>query len=246
MQTRNGYLIEVQEGVGRSYLPSAYRLAMDNPGRIVVIPMVRRKMTFVYSPKTDSFDTQILSEDVDPPEINGEKPLVAKRSSAMTPVFKQYQQWLITGLITAGIGGLSLIASIAFYALDPAVKPPPEWRTTNVAQLPVMQWPKLAAGTSDSYVVRFEYADGQWRVVRQTTFAEVEVTEQASEVSDQVVGGVVTGPVDPDVPSAAPGATNSYPQPGTPPGANLPGANLPTGPSPASPGNPPLPQGLTQ
>jgi len=231
LETRNGYLIEVQEGVGRSYLNSIYRLALDNPGRIVVVPMVRRKLTVIYSPKTDSFDTQILSEDVDPPEVNGEKPLLAKRGSAMTPVFKQYHQWLVSGVVTAGIGALSLISSLAFYAFDPGVKPPPEWRTTNIAQLPVMQWSQLSGGASDSYVVRFEYTDGQWRVVRQTTFAQVDVSEQGELDSAPVIGGNVTGPATPDV-------TGSYPQPGVPAGAT------PASPAPAPAPAPAPPAGL--
>jgi len=156
---------------------------------------------------------------------------LAKRGSAMTPVFKQYHQWLVSGVVTAGIGALSLISSLAFYAFDPGVKPPPEWRTTNIAQLPVMQWSQLSGGASDSYVVRFEYTDGQWRVVRQTTFAQVDVSEQGELDSAPVIGGNVTGPATPDV-------TGSYPQPGVPAGAT------PASPAPAPAPAPAPPAGL--
>lgn len=230
LKTRSGYLIEVQEGVGRSYLPSVHRLAMDNPGRVVVVPMVRRKLTVIYSPRTDSFDAQILGEDIDPPEINGEKPLMAKRGPAMTPVFKQYQQWFLTGMITAGIGAFALISSLAFYAFDPDAKVPPQWRTTNVGQLPVMQWNQLSGGSSDSYVVRLEYQDGQWRVVRQTTFAQVEVNAvDDSTGGQQITGGRIEGPSAPDA--------NGQP--------SVPGPQPAPQPQP-QPGQPELPAGMTQ
>tara|TARA_B100000929_G_scaffold169806_1_gene134512 strand:+ start:5217 stop:6458 length:1242 start_codon:yes stop_codon:yes gene_type:complete len=230
LKTRSGYLIEVQEGVGRSYLPSVYQLAMDNPGRVIVVPMVRRKMTVVYSPRTDSFDAQILGEDVEAPEVNGEKPLMAKRGPAMTPVFKQYQQWFLTGMITAGIGAVALLSSLAFYAFDPDAKVPPQWRTTNVGQLPVMQWNQLSGGSSDSYVVRLEYQDGQWRVVRQTTFAQVEVNAvDDSTGGQQITGGRIEGPGAPDA-NGQPSAPGPQPAPQPQP----------------QPGQPELPAGMTQ
>lgn len=234
LQTRKGFLIEVQEGVGRSYLNSVHKLAMDNPGRIVVVPMVRRKLTVIYSPRTDSFDTQILGEDVEPPMINGEAPLQALRGSAMTPVFKQYQQWFMTGVITAAIGGLALVSSLAFYAFDPGTQVPPEWRTTAVGQLPVMQWNSLQSDRPNQFVARLEYVDGKWQTVYQSVYADVQVNDVTGEESGVIVGGDVSGPETPDV--VAPGVT--------PPGVTPPAA-VPA-PAPAPQGPPPPPAGMTQ
>lgn len=234
LQTRKGYLIEVQEGVGRSYLASVHKLAMDNPGRIVVIPMVRRKMTVVYSPRTDSFDAQILGEDVDPPVINGEAPLEAQRGAAMTPVFKQHQQLFVSGIATAAIGGLALISSLAFYAFDPGTQVPPEWRTTAMGQLPVMQWGSLQSDRPNQFVARLEYSDDDgWRTVYQSVYSDVQVNEGADGESSAIVGGDVSGPMAPDV--MAPGANPV-------PGASAP----PPAPAPAPGGTPPPPAGMTQ
>lgn len=229
LQTRKGFLIEVQEGVGRSYLPSVHKLAMDNPGRIVVVPMVRRKLTVIYSPRTDSFDTQILGEDIEPPVINGEPPLDALRGGAMTPVFKQYQQWFMTGVITAAIGGIALISSLAFYAFDPGTQVPPDWKTTSVAQLPVMQWSSLQSDRPNQFVARLEYSDSDgWRTVYQSNYADVQVNAVAPGDDGAIVGGEVQGPATPD--ALAPGAAPTSSAP------------LPT-PSPA--GSPPPPAGMT-
>lgn len=231
LETRRGFLIEVQEGVGRSYLPSVQKLATENPGRPVVVPMMRRLLTVVYSPRTDSFDAQILGEEMEAPEIDGMKPLRATRGPAMTPVFKQHQQWLVTGVATAGIGFVSLLASIAFLALDPATSVPPEWRTTTVEQLPILQWGSLVSPSNDSYVVRLEYQDGKWRTVRQSTFATVEENfVPESSAPEQIVGGVVAGPASPEAPPS--GATG------------VPGGPV-AGPSAPSP-SPPVPAGLNQ
>ena len=234
LQTRKGFLIEVQEGVGRSYLNSVHKLAMDNPGRIVVVPMVRRKLTVIYSPRTDSFDTQILGEDVEPPMINGEAPLEALRGAAMTPVFKQYQQWFMTGVITAAIGGVALISSLAFYAFDPGTQVPPEWRTTAVGQLPVMQWNSLQSDRPNQFVARLEYVDGKWQTVYQSVYADVQVNDVTGEESSVIVGGEVSGPATPD--AMAPGMA--------PPGVTPPGA-APV-PAPVPQGPPPPPAGMTQ
>lgn len=229
LQTRKGFLIEVQEGVGRSYLQSVHKLAMDNPGRIVVVPMVRRKLTVIYSPRTDSFDTQILGEDIEPPVINGEPPLDALRGGAMTPVFKQYQQWFMTGVITAAIGGIALISSLAFYAFDPGTQVPPDWKTTSVAQLPVMQWSSLQSDRPNQFVARLEYSDSDgWRTVYQSNYADVQVNAVAPGDDGAIVGGEVQGPATPD--ALAPGAAPTSSAP------------LPT-PSPA--GSPPPPAGMT-
>lgn len=243
LETRKGYLIEVQEGVGRSYLPSVHKLAMDNPGRIVVVPMVRRKLTVVYSPRTDSFEAQVLGEEVDPPVINGEEPLMAVRGPAMTPIFKQYHQWFFTGLVTAGIGGLALLSSLAFYAFDPGTQVPPEWRTTPVEQLPVMQWRTLASGTADSFVARLEYQDGRWQAVRQSNYATLDVNDVSGAEASAIVGGEVSGP-------AAPDMMNQGMEPAGPGQQMVPGAQ--PAPSPVAPGamppgsNPPPPAGMTQ
>lgn len=227
----SGYLIEVQEGVGRTYLPSAMKLAQDNPNRIVVIPMFRRKMTFFYSPKTGEYDAQILGEGVEPPVINNQAPLIAQRGAAMTPVMKQHMQWLITGSITAGIGAVALLSSLAFYAFDPETRVPPEWRTTNVTQLPVMQWPRLQSDDSGSYVVRLEFADNAWRVVRQDVSARVDTVE-VPDTGTEIEGaaGPIEAPADdpnsapvappavpPQVPNSAPAAPPAAP-PALPPG----------------------------
>ncbi|WP_298843161.1 hypothetical protein [uncultured Salinicola sp.] len=229
LQTRKGFLIEVQEGVGRSYLPSVHKLAMDNPGRIVVVPMVRRKLTVIYSPRTDSFDTQILGEDIEPPVINGEPPLDALRGGAMTPVFKQYQQWFMTGVITAAIGGIALISSLAFYAFDPGTQVPPDWKTTSVTQLPVMQWSSLQSDRPNQFVARLEYSDSDgWRTVYQSNYADVQVNAVTPGDDGAIVGGEVQGPATPD--ALAPGAT---PLPSAP------------APLPAPAGSPPPPAGMT-
>ena len=229
LQTRKGFLIEVQEGVGRSYLPSVHKLAMDNPGRIVVVPMVRRKLTVIYSPRTDSFDTQILGEDIEPPVINGEPPLDALRGGAMTPVFKQYQQWFMTGVITAAIGGIALISSLAFYAFDPGTQVPPDWKTTSVTQLPVMQWSSLQSDRPNRFVARLEYSDSDgWRTVYQSNYADVQVNAVTPGDDGAIVGGEVQGPATPD--ALAPGAT---PLPSAP------------APLPAPAGSPPPPAGMT-
>ncbi len=217
-EIRGGWIIEVQEGVGRAYLPSIVDLAQKHPGRLIVVPMVRRKLTVHYSARNDSFEAQILGEGVEPKGVGDMEPMMAKRGPVMTPVMKQHQQWMITGMITAGIGALALLSSIAFYALDPAAKVPPEWRTTDITQLPVMQWPRLQAQSDDSYVVRLEFVDNQWRVVRQAVTAQVEVSDVGTDASGgPIVGGVVEGPAQPDVigqPAAPSGATPTTTVPG--------------------------------
>lgn len=230
---QSGYMIEVQEGVGRSYLPSVMKLAQDNPNRIVVIPMFRRNMTVFYSPKTGEFDAQILPEGADAPIFNGEEPLKAIRTSVMTPVMKQHMHWLLSGVITSFIGGLSLISALTFYVLDPETKIPPEWNTSDVAQLPVMQWPRLQSSPDNSYVVRLEYSDNNWRIVTQDVSAQVDIIPASESVDPNapVDGGDGSGlptdpnalpPIDPPAgPQGAggpvgPGANNVPPQVQTP------------------------------
>lgn len=206
---QDGWAIEVQEGVGKAYLPSVIELAQASPGRLVVVPMIRRKMTIYYSARLGEFEAQILPELQEPPVMPENPPVEAKRGPAMIAVMKQHKEWLVSGAVTAAIGGLALISSLAFYALDPKAKVPPEWRTTDVAQLPIMQWNRLQADSTDSYVVRLEFQDGQWRIVRQAVGASVDIARpDASDSTGQIVGGQVPNPAaGPDtgsIPGAAP------------------------------------------
>ena len=162
-------------------------------------------------------------------------PIQAVRGASMTPIMKQYREWLVTGGVTAAIGGLALLSSLVFYAFDPGARVPPEWRTTDVAQLPVMQWGRLQADATDSYVTRLEFQDGQWRVVRQAVGASVDVATPESTASGAgIVGGTV-----PDAPAGGavvPGA----------PGAAAPqgAAPAPTAPFAGGPATIPPPAGV--
>ena len=231
----DGYAVEVQEGVGKAYLPSVIELAQASPGRLVIVPMIRRKMTVYYSGRTAEFDAQVLPELQEPPSMPENPAIQATRGPAMTPVMKQHREWLVAGAATAAIGGLALLSSIAFYAFDPKSKVPPEWRTTDVAQLPIMQWNRLQADSSDSYVVRLEFQDGQWRIVRQAVGASVDVARpDASDSAGQIVGGLPGGP------SGPPDIGGSGPSQGQPAGIGAPspvgGVNIPP-PGPAAAGN---------
>lgn len=223
---RDGFAIEVQEGVGRAYLPNVIDTAMKYPGRIVVVPMVRRKLTVFFSSRLSDFEAQVLPEGQDPPTMAENPPIVAERTSAMTPVMKQHTEWMYVGVLTALIGGVSLLASIAFFALDPAAKVPPEWRTTDIGQLPVMQWGRLQADATDSYVVRLEYQDNQWRIVRQAVGASVDVQEAPTDPSAApIVGGAIppTGPGQQIPPPQ--GGPASIPPPPSAPQSSTPTAN---------------------
>lgn len=217
---QGGFAVEVQEGVGKAYLPSVIDLASANPGRIVVVPMVRRKMMVVYSARMGEFEAQVLPEQQEPPAMPENPPIVAPRSVVMTPVMKQYQDWLYAGVGTALIGGLALLSSLGFYALDSRSKVPPEWHTTDVGQLPILQWSRLQPGATDSYVVRLEYQDGQWRIVRQA----------AAGSSVDVATPVTTAPSGPTDGSVA-AAPGSAPAVNTPQ-AQIPAASAPTIPPP--------------
>ena len=226
MAIQDGYAYEVQEGVGKSYLASVIDLATNNPNRLIVVPMLRRKMTIFYNPRVGVFEVSILNEGVDPPDIEGAEPIKAERGAPMKPVTKQYIHWLYTGAIAATVGGIALLGSLVFYALDPQAKVPPEWRVTDVAQLPVMQWGNLAPDGSGSYVVRLEYVDNAWRVVRQDPLAQV----QAFSVEDSGTAGVTGGNV------VAPTEDGTTVVP--PPGATVPVPTQPQ-PAPVAPGAPP-------
>jgi hypothetical protein len=203
LKIRDGFAIEVQEGVGKAYLPSVIELAQANPGRLIVVPMVRRKMTVFYSARLSEFEAQILPELQEPPSMPENPPLQALRGPAMTPIMKQYKEWLVSGVVTAAIGGLALLSSIAFYAFDTKAKVPPQWRTTDVALLPVMQWNRLQPDATDSYVTRLEFQDGQWRVVRQAVAASVDIaTPESTDSSGAIVGGIVPPPAPGSIPDA--------------------------------------------
>lgn len=195
----DGWMIEVQDGVGYSYLDSAIELAKSQPGRTIVVPMLRRSLTVHYAARTGQFDTNVLPEGQEPEGVIGGAPVLARRGKAMTPVLKQYREWMITGLVTAGVGCAALIASLAFYALDPATQLPPEWRTTETANLPVMQWDTLMQGDSSSYVVRMEFSNGEWRTVRQNVDAVVNVAQAVPGAPVAPDAGVVP-PVEPGAP----------------------------------------------
>jgi len=197
MKYPGGYAVEVQEGVGQAYLPSAVSLATSNPGRMVVVPMSRRKMTVRYTERTDDYEAYVLPEGQEPP-VTGTEPLFARRTARMKPIMQQNLQWLYAGAATSGIGGLFLIGSLLLFALDPSAKVPPEWRTTAVSRLPVMQWGRLQPDATDSYVVRMEFADGQWRIIRQAAGATAEVTTLEGGPEAGIVGGAVAAPSSPD------------------------------------------------
>lgn len=226
MKIRDGFAVEVQEGVGRAYLPSVVELAQANPGRLIIVPMIRRKMTVFYSARLGEFEAQILPELQEPPAMPENPPMQATRSSSMTPIMKQYREWLVSGAVAAGIGGLALLSSLTFYAFDPKAKVPPEWRTTDVALLPVMQWGRLQADATDSFVTRLEFQDGNWRVVRQAVGATVDVaTPDATDSAGAVEGGSVPLPA----PSANPAGLGAGPAPtGQAPSA-APGQQAPNG-----------------
>ena len=196
-----GWGIEVQEGVGRAYLPSAIDLCMEHPGQTVVIPMVRRKMTVSFSPGSGEFDALILREGVEPVII--ENALIARRSVHMTPVMAQHVNILIAGAATFGLGAIALLSSIFLYALDPDAKVPPEWKVTDTQQLPVLQWPKLQDDGTGAYVVRLEFDGVQWAVVRQTQTADVSILTDPNAVPNAV-------------PNADPGVNGAPPVPGVP------------------------------
>jgi hypothetical protein len=193
-----GWGIEVQEGVGRAYLPSAIDLCMEHPGQIVVIPMVRRKMTVSFSPGSGEFDAQILREGVEPVVI--ENALMARRSSQMTPVMAQHINILIGGAVTFGLGAVALLSSIFLYALDSDAKVPPEWKVTDAQQLPVLQWPKLQDDGTGAYVVRLEFDGSQWAVVRQMQTSDVSILTDPNAVSG--VNGAPPVPGTPPAPGA--------------------------------------------
>lgn len=218
MKYPGGYAVEIQEGVGQAYLPSVINLATRSPGRMVIVPMSRRKMTVRYDERSDDFEAYVLPEGQEPPMTSAE-PLNAKRTAKMRPILQQNVHWLYAGIGTSVIGGLFLISSLMVYALDPAAKVPPEWRTTAIPRLPVMQWGRLQPDATDSYVVRMEFADGQWRIIRQAAGATAEVATPDAGPNSSIVGGAVAAPTAPD-------AAGSLPPP-PPPGVvvtPLPGA----------------------
>ena len=211
-----GFAVEVQEGVGQAYLPSVINLASRNQGRIVIVPMSRRKMTVMYVQRADDFEATILPEGQEPP-ATGSDPLHAVRSAKMKPIMQQNVQWLYAGVGTSVIGGLFLMASLLVYSLDPSAKVPPEWRTTAIPRLPIMQWSRLQPDATDSYVVRMEFSDGQWRIIRQAAGATAEVATPDAVPDAAIVGGAVAAP------AAADTSVPPPPPPGvviTPNGAN--------------------------
>ena len=210
-----GFAVEVQEGVGRSYLPSVLSQAVENPGRIVVVPMSRRKMTIVYMPRIEEFDSQVLPEGQNPPMVDA-APLEAVRGPAMTPIMKMHRNWLISGIATAGMGMTFLLGSVALYALDPSVRIPPDYTSTETKDLPVLQWNRLQSDATDSYVVRMEYTDGQWRVIRQAVGSTAEVVPSTAAPDAPVVPGVPG-----TVPGTGPSAPTGVPAPTVAP---IPGA----------------------
>lgn len=228
---RDGYAVEVQEGVGKAYLPSVINLAQANPGRLIVVPMIRRKVTVFYSARLGEFEAQILPELQEPPAMPENPPLTASRSTSMTPVMKQYREWLVAGASTAVIGGLALVFSLGMYAFDSKAKVPPEWRTTDVAQLPVMQWGRLQADATDSYVVRMEFQDGQWRVVRQAVGASVEIARpDATNSGSGIEGGAL-----PTTPGTQPNGTAlPPPAPSGPTGSDVAAPGVIPPPAPAN------------
>lgn len=211
MKYPGGYAVEIQEGVGQAYLPSVINLANRNPGRMVIVPMSRRKMTVRYNERADDYEAYVLPEGQEPP-VTSSEPLFAKRTAKMRPILQQNVHWLYAGIGTSAIGGLFLLSSLMVYALDPSAKVPPEWRTTAIPRLPVMQWNRLQPDATDSYVVRMEFSDGQWRIIRQAAGATAEVATPEAGPDAAIVGGAVAAPTTPD----AQGAAGAIPPP--PPG----------------------------
>lgn len=187
----SGWAIEVQEGVGKAYLPSVIKLAQANPGRVVTVPMSRRLLTVIYIERDDDFVARLLPENTDPPLKRGQTALRAVRSVPMKPVKRQHRSLMLAGSVMAALSSLFLLASVGVYAVDPAAKVPPEWKTTPAANLPVMQWPRLQADSTDSYVVRMEYSDGSWRIVRQSVGATTNVVAPMATGPQEIVGGAV-------------------------------------------------------
>jgi hypothetical protein len=197
-----GYAVEIQEGVGQAYLPSAISLATRNPGRMVIVPMSRRKMTVRFTERTEDFSAYILPEGQEP-AATGTAPLFAVRSAKMKPIMQQNLQWLYAGVGTSVVGGLFLLSSLMVYAFDPGARVPPEWRTTAIPRLPVMQWNRLQPDATDSYVVRMEFSDGQWRIIRQAAGATAEVATPDAAPDAAIVGGAVAAPTTPDASGGA-------------------------------------------
>lgn len=215
MKYPGGYAVEIQEGVGQAYLPSVISLATSNAGRMVIVPMSRRKMTVRYTERTDDLEAYVLPEGQEPP-ATGTPPLFAKRTAKMKPILQQNTHWLYAGIGTSVIGGLFLLSSLMVYAFDPSAKVPPEWRTTAIPRLPVMQWNRLQPDATDSYVVRMEFSEGQWRIIRQAAGATAEVATPDAGPSSAIVGGAVAAPTTPDasVPPPPPAGVVVTPIPG--------------------------------
>jgi hypothetical protein len=188
---------------------------------MVIVPMSRRKMTVRYTERADDFEAYVLPEGQEPP-VTGTEPLFAKRTAKMKPILQQNVHWLYAGVGTSVIGGLFLLSSLMVYAFDPGAKVPPEWRTTAIPRLPVMQWNRLQPDATDSYVVRMEFSDGQWRIIRQAAGATAEVATPDAGPDAAIVGGAVAAPTTPDALGAGAGGP-----PPPPPGvvvSPLPGA----------------------
>ncbi|MFZ3481738.1 hypothetical protein [Sphingomonas sp. 3-13AW] len=203
MKYSGGYAVEVQEGVGQAYLPSVIKLATRNPGRMVVVPMSRRKMTVRYIERNEDFEAYVLPEGQEPP-LTGTEPLIAKRTAKMKAVLSKNLHWLYAGVGTSAIGGLFLFSSLMVYAFDPGAKVPPEWRTTAIPRLPVMQWNRLQPDATESYVVRMEFSEGQWRIIRQAAGATAEIATPETGFDGAIVGGAVAAPTVPDAVAGLP------------------------------------------
>lgn len=213
-----GFAVEVQEGVGKAYLPSVLELAQKNPGRPILVPMARRVLSIVYSQRTGDFDSQVMPEGQRPP--SDQSPLEASRGPDMVALMKQHVNWLIGGAAVAGMGFLFLMSSLVFLAVDDKVKLPPDWRTTDVEKLPIMQWSRLQADATDSYVVRFEFHDNRWQIIRQAVGASSQSVETGEGASQGIIGGTNVAPPSENGPIAMPAGETTIQRPIGPPPAS--------------------------
>lgn len=155
----DGFAIEVQDGVGRPYLPSIIASLKESPATSVAVPMSRRFLVIqLQGARGLTFSAEVLPEGMRP--YPGSR--VAQRTEVgMWPVVATNIEWLIAGRAVAGSGVTLLLAAMLWFAFDPKVVPPAAWRTTDFAQLAVLQEERRLTTGSD-YLVRMEFKDGRW------------------------------------------------------------------------------------
>lgn len=158
----DGFCIEVQEGVGRPYLPNLIEILTGNPMASVAVPMARRFLVAQVM-ASGSVTVEVLPEGI---AAYAGSQFAERTEVRMTPVVATNIEWMLAGRMVTVSGVGLLLASIAWYALDPAVSPPPTWRTTEFAQLPVLQEERALSATGLDYLARMEFKDGRWTYQR--------------------------------------------------------------------------------